>query len=200
MFGQGFSRKNLSRGPFCWSPPQHPGSGGGEIRWLERGAFPPGRDASRPLAARGQSREEEAAVGLARKGRESPAWVSLAPRGEPASCRLTPASSSFFHRLIPQTDRFQSLVCPGSLSHTALWSVSTRALPEQGLRWEERVHRPSTCELSPSRWRGEDALLTEDAVTRRSQARRDSQTRGKPPRRSGFQMRALCLEQYLVCV
>ena len=133
MSGQGFSGKNLSRGPFCWSPSQHPGSGGGgEIRWSEREAVLSGGDASRPLAARGQFREERAAVGLARKGRESPAWVSLAPRGEPASYRLTPASGSFFHRLIPQIDRFQSPACPGSLSHTGLWSVSTRALPGAG--------------------------------------------------------------------
>ena len=61
--------------------------------------------------------------------------ASLAPRGEPTKQRggllpPDPCLRSFFHRLIPQADKSQCPVCPGSLSHTGFWSVSTTALPK----------------------------------------------------------------------
>ena len=78
-----------------------------------------------------------------------------------ASYCLTPASSSFFHRLIPQTDSFQCLMCPGSLSHTGFWSVSTRALPRAGVRWEQRVQSTAGVSSAQGAGRARSGLTTQ---------------------------------------
>lgn len=111
------------------------------MHWKDSGACPApkvGRtDVPVPLAVRRQTCQR---TGSPQPGQEGAGSLprcgsSLAPHGEPTKPQVSlllpdPRLRSFFHRLIPRADKSQHHVCPGSLSHSGFWSVSTWALPK----------------------------------------------------------------------
>lgn len=111
-----------------------------------------------PLTVRGQTCRR---TGSPQPGQEGAGSLprcgsSLAPRGEPTKQQVSlllpdPCLCSFFHRLIPQADKLQCPVCPGSLSHTGFWSVSTRALPKGWGKVMEEKASKHTCVSSTQR-------------------------------------------------